>query len=344
MTAWRDSLNDGVVIPACPLALNDDGSWSERHQQALLRYYVDAGAGGLAIGVHTTQFEIRDPKHGLYEPVLRSAAQQLDNTPLDRPFIKVAGICGRTEQAVTEAQTAADLGYHCGLLNLSALQNDDDDALIAHCRSVGDAIPIFGFYLHPGVGGRVLSYEFWRRFCELPTVVAIKVAAFNRYQTWDVMRAVIESGRLDVAMYTGNDDNIIADLLTPFEYQGSCRRFVGGLLGQWAVWTRAAVEMLDEIKAIREQTSIPTEWLSKNMALTDANAVIFDAGNDFAGCIPGVNEVLRRQGLLSSTRCLDPNEVLSPGQAEELDRVSAAYPFLIDEAFVAQNVDKWLAE
>ena len=344
MTAWRDFLNDGVVIPACPLALNDDGSWSERHQQALLNYYLDAGAGGLAIGVHTTQFEIRDPKHGLYEPVLRSAAQQLDNTPPDRPFIKVAGICGRAEQAVAEAQTAADLGYHCGLLNLSALQNDDDDALIAHCRSVGEALPIFGFYLHPGVGGRVLSYKFWRRFCELPAVVAIKVAAFNRYQTWDVMRAVIESGRQDVAMYTGNDDNIIADLLTPFQYQGVCRRFVGGLLGQWAVWTKAAVKMLDEIKAMREQTSMPTEWLSKNMALTDANAVIFDAANDFSGCIPGVNEVLRRQGLLPSTRCLNPKEVLSPGQAAELDRMCAAYPFLSDEEFVSRNVEKWLVE
>ncbi|MEO2016141.1 MAG: dihydrodipicolinate synthase family protein [Fuerstiella sp.] len=343
MTTWRDSLNAGVVIPACPLALNDDGSWSERHQRALLRYYVAAGAGGLAIGVHTTQFEIRNPKHGLYEPVLQSAAQFLDNAPPDRPFIRVAGICGRTQQAVDEAQTAADLGYHCGLLNLSALQEDDDDALIAHCKSIGDAIPIFGFYLHPGAGGRVLSYQFWRRLCELPTLIAIKVAAFNRYQTWDVMRAVIESGRHDVAMYTGNDDNIIADLLTPFKYQGITRRFVGGLLGQWAVWTKAAVEMMDEIKAIREQTSIPTEWLSKNMALTDANAVIFDAENNFAGCIPGVNELLRRQGLLPSTRCLDPAEVLSSGQAEELDRVCSAYQFLRDEDFVAQNVAEWLS-
>ncbi len=343
MTTWRDSLNAGVVIPACPLALNDDGSWSERYQRALLRYYVAAGAGGLAIGVHTTQFRIRDPKHGLYEPVLRSAAQVLDDAPPDRPFTRVAGICGRTPQAVAEAQTAADLGYHCGLLNLSALPDDDDDALIAHCKSVGDAIPIFGFYLHPGAGGRVLSYQFWRRLSELPTLIAIKVAAFNRYQTWDVMRAVIESGRHDVAMYTGNDDNIIADLLTPFEYQGVTRRFVGGLLGQWAVWTKAAVEMMDEIKAIREQSSIPTDWLSKNMALTDANAVIFDAENNFAGCIPGVNELLRRQGLLPSTRCLDPAEVLSPGQAEELDRVCGAYPFLRDEDFVAQHVAEWLS-
>lgn len=343
MTTWRNSLNAGVVIPACPLALNEDGSWSERHQRALLRYYVAAGAGGLAIGVHTTQFEIRDPKHGLYEPVLRSAAHLLDSARPDRPFIRVAGICGRTKQAVAEAQTATDLGYHCGLLNLSALQKDDDDALIAHCKSVGDAIPIFGFYLHPGVGGRVLSYQFWRRLCELPTLMAIKVAAFDRYQTWDVMRAVIESGRDDVAMYTGNDDNIIADLLTPFEYQGVTRRFVGGLLGQWAVWTKAAVEMLEEIRAIREQTSIPTEWLSKNMQLTDANAVIFDAENNFAGCIPGVNELLRRQGLLPSTRCLDPAEVLSSGQAEKLDRVCSVYPFLRDEDFVAQNVAEWLS-
>lgn len=343
MTTWRDSLNAGVVIPASPLALQDDGTWSEKHQQALLRYYLAAGAGGLAIGVHTTQFEIRDPQHGLYEPVLRSAAELLDKSAPDRPFIRVAGVCGRTQQAVTEAQTAADLGYHCGLLNLSALQQDNDEALIAHCRSVGEVLPIFGFYLHPGVGGRVLSYDFWRRLCELPTLVAIKVAAFNRYQTWDVMRAVIESGRSDVAMYTGNDDNIIADLLTPFEYQGVTRRFVGGLLGQWAVWTKAAVDMLEEIKVVRQQSSISAEWLSRNMALTDANAVIFDAGHNFAGCIPGVNEVLRRQGLLPSVRCLDPHEVLSPGQAEELDRVSRVYRFLTDDDFVAQHVAEWLS-
>ncbi|MDG2131051.1 MAG: dihydrodipicolinate synthase family protein [Fuerstiella sp.] len=343
MTEWRNSLNDGVVIPACPLALNEDGSWSERYQRALLSYYLAAGAGGLAIGVHTTQFEIRDPQHGLYKPVLQSAAQFLDNAQLKRPFTRVAGICGRTEQAVKEAQTAADLGYHCGLLNLSALQKDSDDALIAHCAAVGEVIPIFGFYLHPGVGGRVLSYEFWRRLCDVQSLIAIKIAAFDRYQTWDVMRAVIESGRTDVAMYTGNDDNIIADLLTRFEYQGVSRRFVGGLLGQWAVWTKAAVDMLKEIKVIREQASIPTEWLTRNASLTDANAVIFDAANNFAGCIPGVNEVLRRQGLLPSSRCLDPKEVLSPGQATELDRVCAAYPFLKDEAFVAQNSEQWLA-
>ena len=294
------------------------------------------------MGVHTTQFSIREPKYGLYAPVLKLTADVL-NAEAPDSFIRVAGICGRTEQAVAEATTAAELGFHCGLLNLSAVADVDVASKIRHCSKVSDALPVFGFYLHPGVGGCVLSYDFWRRFCDLPNVVAIKIAAFNRYQTWDVVRAVIESGRDDIALYTGNDDNIINDLLTPFRYQGVTRRIVGGLLGQWAVWTRSAVEMLDQIRSLRDGGHVPVEWLTKNMELTDANAVIFDAANGFAGCIPGINELLRRQGLLSSARCLDPNEVLSAGQSEDLDRVCGAYPHLTDGDYVSRHADAWLS-
>tara|TARA_R110002111_G_scaffold124457_1_gene188551 strand:- start:596 stop:1627 length:1032 start_codon:yes stop_codon:yes gene_type:complete len=343
MTTWQAALDSGQVIPACPLALNEDRTWSERHQRALFRYYIAAGAGGVAVGVHTTQFEIRNPKYGLYEPVLRAAADVL-NQHNDRSFVRVAGIAGHTNQAVAEASLAADLGFHCGLLNLSALKDENDDAKIAHCKEVCGALPVFGFYLHPGAGGCILGYEFWQKFCELPNVVAIKIAAFNRYQTWDVVRAVIESGRTDITLYTGNDDNIINDLLTPFRYRGVTRRFAGGLLGQWALWTRSAVRMLNDIKQIRNEAMIPSEWLSRNVELTDANSVIFDAAHEFSGCIPGVNELLRREGLLPSTQCLDPDEVLSPGQAAELDRICAAYPHLTDGDYVSAHVAQWLDE
>ena len=341
MTAWRDALDFGQAIPACPLALNEDGSWSPRHQRALLRYYQAAGAGGVAVGVHTTQFSIRDPQHALYEPVLRLTAEVLDEAA-SPSFIRVAGICGDTGQAVAEARTAAELGFHCGLLNLAALKNETDATRISHCEKVGAELPLFGFFLQPSVGGCLLGYDFWRRFCDLPNVVAIKIAAFNRYQTWDVIRAVIESGREDIALYTGNDDNIINDLLTPFHYEGTTRRIVGGLLGQWAVWTKTAVEMLRELQQLHNSAEIPSTWLTRNIELTDANAVIFDAAHDFAGCIPGVNELLRRAGLLPSRRCLDANEVLSPGQSEELDRIVRVYPHLTDGAFIQQHLAEWL--
>jgi dihydrodipicolinate synthase/N-acetylneuraminate lyase len=339
---WREELDAGLVIPACPLTLEQDGRWSERHQRALVRYYVDAGAGGLAVGVHTTQFAIRDAQHGLFEPVLRLVAETLDEqlSPQPKPLVRVAGICGDTPQARAEAILARSIGYHAGLLTTNAVREKEEHQILEHCRAVADLIPVFGFYLHPAVGGRVYSFDFWRQFCRIENVVAIKIAAFNRYQTLDVVRAVIESGRDDIAIYTGNDDNIINDLLTPFRFAGKERRIVGGLLGQWAVWTRRAVEMLAEIKRIRQQESIATEWLAANAKLTDANAAIFDAANDFAGCIPGVNEVLRRQGLTPSNRCLDEAEVLSPGQSEELDRVGREHPN--DDEFIAANLDRWL--
>lgn len=345
----RKHFAEGQVIPAFPLALDANRTWSERHQRALARYYFAAGSGGLAVGVHSTQFEIREPKHGLFEPVLALAAEELnrlgESNP--RPFVRIAGICGRTEQALKEAEIAAGLGYHAGLLSLTAWKEGSEDDMIGHCRAVSERIPVVGFYLQPAVGGRRLEYSFWRRFAEIPNVVAIKIAPFNRYQTWDVVRAVIESGREDVILYTGNDDNIIADLVTPFTYPvgdgEECRYIAGGLLGQWGVWTRRAVEMLEEIKQARQSQTLDRIWLSRNMALTDANAAVFDVAHNFAGCIPGILEVLRRQGLVPTTLCLNPHESLSPGQAEELDRVSGAYPWLVDDEFVSQNIDRWLA-
>jgi dihydrodipicolinate synthase/N-acetylneuraminate lyase len=340
---WRRQLDAGQVIPACPLTLDADGGWSERHQCALARYYVDAGAGGIAVGVHTTQFAIREPKHGLYQPVLRLVAETLDDVANDEsaPLIRVAGICGDTRQALSEAALARSLGYHAGLLTTNAVREKTEPQILDHCRAVAEQIPVFGFYLHPAVGGRVYSQQFWRQFCDIENVVAIKIAAFNRYQTLDVIRAVIESGRDDIALYTGNDDNIINDLLTPFRLDGKERRIVGGLLGQWAVWTQRAVQMLEEIKQVRRRSTLSADWLAANASLTDANAAIFDAANNFAGCIPGVNEILRRSGLTPSARCLDPEEVLSPGQSQELDRVSRQQP--TDDEFIAANLDRWLA-
>ena len=331
-------LQRGVVIPASPLALNSQRRLDERRQRALWRYYAAAGAGGIAVGVHTTQFAIRDPKIGLFRPLLALAAEEFRRADAGRgePLVRIAGVCGRTEQAVAEAAAARDAGFHAGLLSLGALRDAEDDALVAHCRAVAEVMPLVGFYLQPAVGGRILPYAFWRRLLEIENVAAIKIAPFNRYQTLDVVRAVVETGRDDIALYTGNDDNIIIDLFTKFRFRVSGRvverRIVGGLLGQWAVWTRTAVKMLEEIKIEREKDTITAEWLTRAAELTDANAAVFDAANRFHGCIPGIHEVLRRQGLLAGTWCLDPNECLSPGQAEELDRVMSAYPHLTDGA------------
>jgi hypothetical protein len=340
------ALQQGVVIPACPLALDAQRKWDERRQRALLRYYLDAGAGGIAVGVHTTQFAIRDPQHSLFRPLLKFAAAEM--AKCTRPVVRVAGVCGGTEQALAEAGFARECGYHAGLLNLSALTTASEEQLIDHCRHVAEVLPLFGFYLNPAIGGRLLPFSFWRRFAEIENVVAIKVAPFNRYQTLDVVRAVVEAGRDDIALYTGNDDNIVADLLTPFCFE--CRgrrverRIVGGLLGQWAVGTRAAVGLLEECHRAATSGSISDELLRANVALTDINAAVFDAAHDFAGCIPGVHEVLRRQGLLAGTWCLDPRQTLSAGQAEELDRVMRAHPQLFDGDFVRENLDGWLRD
>lgn len=341
----RPHLRAGQVIPALPLALQRNRRWDQRHQRALVRYYVDAGAGGLAVGVHSTQFAIRDPKIALYAPVLRLAAETAAAwlAPKPRPFVLIAGLCGRTPQALAEARIALGFGYHAGLLSLGAWSGEPENKILAHCRAVAREIPLIGFYLQPAVGGRMFSYRFWRTFADIPGLVAIKIAPFNRYRTLDVVRAVLESGRDDVALYTGNDDNILSDLLTPFTFAGRTRHIDGGLLGQWGVWTHAAVRLLAEVQRARARPRLDATWLDRNAALTDANAALFDAAHDFAGCLPGIHEVLRRQGLLATTACLDPHEKLSPGQAAELTRVARAYPWLVDDDFVAVNVHRWLA-
>ena len=343
----RQHLSLGQVIPAHPLALTAQRTLDERHQRALTRYYIDAGAGGIAVGVHTTQFAIREPAHALYRPVLELAVDTTRawRSDASSPFVLVAGVIGDTRQAVGEAELAASLGYHVALLGLGALRHARENELIAHCRAVAEVMPLFGFYLQPAVGGRVLSYAFWRAFAEIEQVWAIKIAPFNRYKTLDVVRAIGDAGRDDIALYTGNDDAIITDLLTPFPVAaagGGTRRMVGGLLGQWAVWTRAAVRLLDRVRTTSDD-SISRDWLRTAAALTDANGAIFDAANAFAGCIPGIHEVLRRQGLVRGTWCLDPAESLSRGQSEEITRALAAYPELNDDAFVAENLDRWWA-
>jgi dihydrodipicolinate synthase/N-acetylneuraminate lyase len=338
-------LRAGAVIPAHPLALNAERKLDERRQNALTRYYCAAGAGGVAVGVHTTQFAIREV--GLLRPVLTLAAQAVraHETATGQHLLKVAGVCGPTIQAMAEAALATELGYDAGLLSLAALREASTAELLAHCRRVAEVMPLFGFYLQPAVGGRVLDYAFWRGFLEIAEVVAIKVAPFNRYATLDVARALVDSGRAsEVALYTGNDDAIVADLLAELDFGGGRRlSFSGGLLGQWAVWTRSAVTLLEDTRAGRAGggEALP-RLLTLGHQLTDANAALFDAQNAFAGCIAGIHEVLRRQGLLANRFCLDPHEDLSPGQAEEIDRVGRSYPHLTDDAFVAENLDAWL--
>ncbi len=367
-SSWRAALRRGMVIPAHPLALTASRRLDERRQRALTRYYLDAGAGGIAVGVHTTQFAIRNPRIALYRPVLELAAETAAEWEArrDRRVVRVAGVIGPTRQAVAEAETAARLGYHLGLLGLGgAMARSSDTELIAHARAVGQVIPLMGFYLQPAVGGRTLSYRFWRRFVELPSVVAIKIAPFNRYATLDVIRAVVDAGRqADIALYTGNDDSIVVDLVT--RYPGGAR-MVGGLLGHWGFWTRTAVQLLERVSprakilspranrsspraaalsAAKRKRGGPSSSMRGLLTFaaqtTDANGAIFDAANEFRGCIPGIHEVLRRQGLLRGRWCLDPKEELSPGQAREIDRVCRAYSHLADDEFVREGLDRWM--
>lgn len=339
-------LDAGTLIPAHPLALTEARELDEQQQRLLTRYYMAAGAGGIAVGVHSTQFEIRDPEINLYEKVLQLAAEEVDKARLDRPFIKVAGICGPTAQAVQEAQTALKYGYDMGLLSMGGLQSWTEAEILDRVRAVAAVLPVFGFYLQPSVGGRIFSYDFWLQFAEIENVEAIKVAAFNRYQTLDVVRAVCHASRRDkIALYTGNDDNIVADLLTTyrFEINGETveKEFIGGLLGHWAVWTNAAVKLFEEVKACKANgRKGMTGLLTRGVEVTDMNAAIFDPSHAFHGCIPGIHEVLRKQGLLKGIWCLNPKEQLSPGQSEEIARVCAAYPHLIDDEFVKT----WMAK
>jgi len=372
-----DTLRSGCVIPAHPLALKPDRKLDERRQKALTRYYLASGAGGLALGVHTTQFAIHDPKIGLYQPVLELAIEtartfavstphqlSLSETVVPSPApckpvsgklvrgnepIMIAGIVGDTRHAVKEARLARDIGYHLGLLSLTALRGKSIDELVGHAREVAQIIPVMGFYLQEVISQMVLPIEFWQKFVEIPNVLAIKIAPFNRYQTLDVLEAVAHSGRAgEVALYTGNDDNIISDLLTRYEFNVNGRlvslHIVGGLLGQWACWTRRAVEYLTRIKTIRESgTQVPQKMLTLANQLTLANKAIFDADNHFAGCIPGISYILKQQGLLKELSTLNPDEQLSPGQADKIDRIRRDYPHLTDDDFVKDNLHKWLS-
>lgn len=343
-----ETLRNGIVIPALPLALNTNRKMDERRQRALIRYYLDAGAGGLAVAVHTTQFEIRLPEVGLFQPVLELAKEEharfVEKTK--NPVVMISGVIGQTDQAVMEARLSAELGYDAVLLSLAALKGATNDELIQHCRVVAEIMPVIGFYLQPAVGGRKLDVDFWREFARIDNVVAIKMAPFNRYQTLDVVRGVIESGRVnEVILYTGNDDNILIDLLTEFKMSDGkntiSKRISGGLLGHWAVWTKKAVELIDLVHRSEAEKDI-RHLLTLAAQITDSNMAFFDSANNFAGCITGIHEVLRRQGLLEGIWTLNPNEVLSPGQKEEIDRVYKAYPELNDDAFVAENLDRWL--
>jgi len=333
----RERLAKGLVIPAHPLALTSARKLDERRQRALTRYYLASGAGGIAVGVHTTQFAIRDPKVGLYEPVLALAMEEASAADV----VKIAGVCGPRHQAVKEAGLARSLGYDAALLSMGGLHDLDTGKLVEHAKAVADVLPVVGFYLQPSVGGRLLPYEFWREFAKIENVVAVKMAPFNRYQTMDVLRGVIDSGRAsEISLYTGNDDSILIDLLTRWNFGEETMRIVGGLLGHWAVWTSKAVEHLAIAQA--SGAEIPTELLTLAHQITDANAAFFDPAHGFAGCIAGIHEVLRRQGLLEGIWCLEEEECLSPGQSAEIDRVYAAYPHLSDDAFVCAHLDEWM--
>lgn len=343
------ALHEGLVIPAHPLALNAAREMDDRRQRALTRYYMSSGAGGIAVAVHTTQFEIRDKEHNLFEKVLRLASEEVKNAKLTKPFLQIAGICGPTEQAVYEAETAAGLGYDLGLVSMGGLQSWTEKDLLKRISKIAEIIPVFGFYLQPSVGGRVLSYDFWKEFANITGVAGIKMAPFNRYQTIDVVRAVCNSERRDeIALYTGNDDNIVNDLLTTYHFVVNGvkveKKIVGGLLGHWSVWTQKAVELLEAIKLVRYDESLNSHWLTRNIEVTDSNAAFFDTANGFAGCIAGIHEVLRRQGLLEGRWCLNPEEELSNGQMEEIDRVYRDYPNLNDDEFVKKHLSEWLAD
>ncbi len=343
-----NALNKGIAIPALPLALNKNRQFDERRQRALLRYYLEAGAGGIAVAVHTTQFEIRLPEVGLFKPVLELAKEEYNHfvAKTQKPVLLISGVVGLTNQALQEARLASDLGYDAVLLSLSALREVSNQEMIQHCKAVAEIMPVIGFYLQPAVGGRKLDVNFWREFSQIKNVIAIKMAPFNRYQTLDVVRGVIESGRAnEIVLYTGNDDNIMADLLTEFELSDGKnmvkKGISGGLLGHWAVWTQKAVKILEMVRDTNPEKDIH-HLLTLGAKITDCNAAFFDAANNFAGCITGIHEVLRRQGLLEGIWTLNKNEILSSGQKEEIDRVYKSYPELNDDLFVAENLDRWM--
>jgi hypothetical protein len=341
----RRLIAEGTVLPAHPLALDADRKLDIAHQRALTRYYLDAGAGGLAVGVHTTQFAIREV--GLYRPVLELAAATASQWT-KRPLALVAGLAGPTRQALAEADIARGVGYHAGLLSLAAMKHASEDEIVAHCEQIAREIPLVGFYLQPAVGGVILSADFWRRFAEIDNVIAIKIAPFNRYRTLDVLRGVAAAGALDrITLYTGNDDHILLDLTLPFDLRDkgvTVRTHIrGGLLGHWSVWTHSAVRQFERCRSVRGKESLPADLLALDARVTDCNSAFFDVANDFHGCIAGCHEVLRRQGLMRGIWCLDPNEGLSRGQVKEIDRVYNEHADLSDDDFVASRLDQWLA-
>ncbi len=344
-----DTLHKGAVIPALPLALNKNRRLDERRQRALIRYYLDAGAGGVAVAVHTTQFAIRSPEVDLFVPLLEIAREEFDRftQKSGKPVIRISGVIGKTPQAVKEAAAGLDRGFHAVLLSLAAFQDSSNKDLLNHCKEIAKIIPLVGFYLQPAVGGRILDVHFWREFARIPGVIAIKIAPFNRYYTFDVVRGVAESGRADeIALYTGNDDNILIDLLSEYQINAGDKiikkRIVGGLLGHWAVWTKSAVDLLESVHNGKFDNDVRNTMILANK-ITDCNAAFFDTANNFRGCITGLHEVLRRQGLFDGIWTIDRDEKLSPGQKEEIDRVYRAYPELNDDDFVAANIDRWLA-
>jgi hypothetical protein len=341
----RRLIGDGTVLPAHPLALDANRKFDKIHQRALTRYYIDAGSGGLAVGVHTTQFAIRDV--GLYRPVLELVAQTASDWTT-RPLVLVAGLAGPTRQALAEADIARGVGYHAGLLSLAAMKSASEDEIVAHCEAVAHEIPLIGFYLQPAVGGVILSANFWRRFAAIDNVIAIKIAPFNRYRTLDVLRGVFAAGALErITLYTGNDDHILLDLTLPFDLRDNgvtVRTHIrGGLLGHWSVWTQSAIKQFEACRAARNKTAVPADLLALDARVTDCNSAFFDVANNFLGCIAGCHEVLRRQGLMEGIWCLDPQEGLSPGQLKEIDRVCNEHADLCDDDFVAANLQKWLA-
>ena len=343
-----ENLASGVAIPALPLALNSKREFNEKRERALIRYYLDAGAGGIAVAVHATQFEIRDKEIGLFDPVLKIAIEEIEKYEKanSKTIVRLGGVIGKTDQAIAEAKLEKSLGYDAVLLAMSGLEDYTEDEVIERTKKVAEIIPVVGFYLQKRAGGRMFSYSFWEKFVEIENVVAIKTAPFNRYKTLDVVRAVATSSRADkIALYSGNDDNIVIDLVSEYEFKVDGKTYkksyVGGLLGHWAVWTHSAVKMFEKLKKIKKMEHLPKDVLVLANEVTDMNAVIFDTANDFSGSTPGVHEVLRRQGLLEGTWCLNEKRALSPGQSEEIDRMYRMYPHLTDDAFVKENIDKW---
>jgi dihydrodipicolinate synthase/N-acetylneuraminate lyase len=344
-----NTIQKGTVIPALPLALNQNRELDVRRQRALMRYYLDAGAGGVAVAVHTTQFEIRLPDVNLFEPILQIAKEEFDSfsEKAGKPIVRIAGVIGKTEQALNEAKIALEKGFHAVLLGVAAFEDAPNEEILKHCKAISEIIPVIGFYLQPAVGGRRLDVDFWREFAKIENVIAIKMAPFNRYYTFDVVRGVAESGRADeITLYTGNDDNILVDLLSEYQIvvngKTITKKIAGGLLGHWAVWTKTAVQLLKDIQnGVFDNNLIQALTLANQ--ITDCNAAFFDVANNFDGCITGIHEVLRRQGLLEGIWTLNTEEILSPGQKEEIDRVYAAYPHQNDDEFITENLEKWLS-